>query len=121
MCSSDLGKPTIVFFMAYWCGPCVPEAQALTRLEQEYGDAINIIAIDLDPSSTPEALSQFKRAAGNGDYVWGFDLEGKIANSWRIRTLDTTLILDGDGYIVYRDDSPTDYATFIDVLATLGL
>ncbi|HRN51854.1 MAG TPA: TlpA disulfide reductase family protein [Anaerolineales bacterium] len=118
--STHRGKPTIIFFMAYWCGTCVHEAQALTQLKHEYGDAIIIIAIDLDPSSTPESLSQFKRTAGNGDYIWGFDLDGVITNSWRVKTLDTTLILDSDGVVVYRDEYPTNYETFKDVLATLG-
>lgn len=114
--SAHSNNPRIVFFMAYWCGTCIPEAQALARLKQEYGTNITIIAIDVDPTSTSDALNQFKAAAGGGDHIWALDLEGKIANAWRVRTLDTTLILDADGYIIYRDERPTDFRTFQKVL-----
>ena len=115
------GKPTIIFFMAYWCSTCIPEARALTRLQQEYGEQLSIIAIDLDPSSTPEALSRFKSAADNGDYIWAFDTSQQVANALQVQALDTTLILDSEGRIVYRDAYPTTYDILKETLADLGL
>ena len=115
------GNPTIIFFMAYWCGPCIPEAQALARLNQEYGNDINIIAIDIDATSSVDALNQFKLAADNGAYTWAFDFNQLVTNSYRVRALDTTLILDADGYIIYRDERPTDYKTLKNALESLEL
>lgn len=113
------GTPTIIFFMAYWCGTCIPEAQALARLNEEYGNAINIIAIDIDATSSVDALNQFKLASGNGEYTWAFDYDQLVSISYRVRALDTTLILDADGYIIYRDERPTDYGTLKSVLDSL--
>ena len=113
------GKPAIIFFMAYWCGPCIPEAQALAQLKQEYGNGINIIAVDVDPSSNVDLLSQFKQASGNGEYTWGFDIDQKMTASYRVRALDTTLVLDADGYVIYRDEYPTSYNTLKDSLESL--
>ena len=113
------GKPTIIFFMAYWCGTCIPEAQALARLHEEYGDTLNIIAIDIDSSSSLDALNQFKRASGDGAYTWALDLGQVVTNSYRVRALDTTLILDADGYIIFRDERPTDYGTLKSALESL--
>jgi len=115
------GKPTIIFFMAYWCGTCIPEARALTRLQQEYGDRLSIVAIDLDPSSTPDALNQFKSAADNGAYVWAFDTGQQVTNALQVQALDTTLVLDAEGHIVYRDAYPTAYEILKEALAELGL
>lgn len=117
--SSAQGKPSIVFFMAYWCGTCIPEAQALAQLNQEYGDDLNIVAIDLDPSSTTQALERFKRASGDGEYIWGFDIDQQITVLYRVRSLDTTLVLDVDGYVIYRDEYPTDYNTLKKALESL--
>lgn len=113
------GNPTIIFFMSYWCGTCIPEAQALVRLNKEYGNTINIIAIDIDPSSSVDSLNQFKLAAGNGEYTWAFDFDQLVTISYRVRALDTTLILDAEGYVVYRDERPTDYRTLKNALESL--
>ena len=109
--SENQGKPTIILFMAYWCSNCVPEARALAKLKNEYGDQINIIALDIDASSTAEGLEQFKQAADNGMYVWAFDPAFEVASSYQVNALDTTLILDAKGVIVYRDQVPSAYDT----------
>ena len=108
--SENRGKPTIILFMAYWCGTCLPEARALAQLKNEYDDQINVIALDVDASSTAESLEQFKQAADNGAYTWAFDSDFKVASSYQVNALDTTLILDAKGIIVYRDQVPTTHA-----------
>ncbi len=112
------GKPTVILFMAYWCGRCIPEATALGRLQREYGDRVSLAALDVDPSSTPELLTQFKEAAGNGAIVWAFDT-AQVLSTFQVTVLDTTLILNRDGHIVFRDEVPTSYDTLKAELAKL--
>lgn len=109
--SEQRGKPTVVFFMAYWCGSCIPEATALGKLKQEYGDKISIAAVNIDPSATWETIEQFKQAAGNGALVWASDSDQKVTLAYQLRALDTTFILDGEGRIIYHDEIPTPYET----------
>ena len=109
--SAQQGKPVIIFAMAYWCGTCVPEARALARLHQEYGDRLVILALDVDLSSTPDRLTQFRSYVGNPTYVWAFDKRGQVTQAYRIRSLDTTIMVDAQGRIVYRDEYPTPYDT----------
>lgn len=89
--SENRGKPTIILFMAYWCGNCIPEARALAQLQNEHGDQINILALDVDASSTEESLEQFKRVANDGDFTWAFDRDFQVASSYEVNALDTTL------------------------------
>lgn len=119
--SEQRGKPAIVLFMAYWCGTCLPEAQALAQLQQEYGEKVSIVALDVDPSSTPEALAQFKNAAGDGAFTWAFDTDQQVATSYQVRSLDATYILDGTGVILYRDEYPTPYESLKEALVQAGL
>lgn len=119
--SEQRGKPAIVFFMAYWCGTCIPEARALAQLQQEYGGNLSIVTLDVDPTSTPEALAQFKRAAGDGAFVWAFDASQQVATSYQVRSLDTTYVLDGAGVILYRDEHPSSYESLKEALAQAGL
>jgi len=109
--SEQRGKPAVVFFMAYWCGSCIPEATALGKLKQEYGDKVSIAAVNIDPSATWETIEQFKQAAGNGALVWASDTDQKVTLAYQLRALDTTFILDGEGRVVYRDEIPTQYET----------
>lgn len=94
--SEHRGKPIILFAMAYWCGTCVPEARALGRIRQEYGDRVTIVALDVDPSSTPDLLRRFRQFAGNPGYIWAFDKNGRVTQAYRIRSLDTTIIIDAE-------------------------
>ena len=103
------GKPTVIFFMAYWCPTCVPEAQALAKLHQEYGDKVAILALDIDPSSSPQQLKRFKEWAGNPDYTFGFDKDNVVLQKYKVRSLDATVIIDAEGKIVYQDAYPTPY------------
>ena len=108
--SQQRGKPTIVFFTAYWCSDCFPKAQKLGQLYQEYNGRVNIIALDIDPTSTPQLLDRFKQAAGNGAFVWAFDSDSKVATAYRVTSTGTTIIIDSEGRIVYRGGFPTSYA-----------
>jgi thiol-disulfide isomerase/thioredoxin len=105
--------------MAYWCGTCLPEAQALAQLKLDYGEEISIVALDVDPSSTPAALAQFKAASGNGTYTWAFDTGQKVTAGYEVAALDTTLILNREGHVVYRDQYATTYQTLKAELARL--
>lgn len=108
--SEQRGKPTIIYFTAYWCGSCIPKAQELGQLYQEYNGRVNIIALDIDPTSTPELLDRFKQAAGNGAFVWAFDSDSKVATAYRVTSTGTTIIIDSKGRIMYRGQFPTSYA-----------
>jgi peroxiredoxin len=109
--SAQRGKPVILFIMAYWCGTCIPEAQALGKLHQQYGERLAILALDVDPSSTPEGLRKFRQYAGAPNYVWAFDRDNQVVQAYRIRALDTTFIINQTGEIVYSDAYPTSYGT----------
>lgn len=109
--SEKRGNPTVIFFMAYWCGSCIPEGTALGQIIQEYGNKVSIVAINIDPSATWDTINQFKQAAGNGAFAWAWDTDQKVTTAYQVTALDTTLILDREGRVVYRDELPTQYET----------
>jgi peroxiredoxin len=109
-------QATVIFAMAYWCGTCIPEAQALARLNGEYSDALRVVLVDIDPSSSPQQLQQFVQAVGPNNMTWTFDTDGRLSRTYGIRVLDTTIILDGSGHEVYRDAYPTRFETLRDEL-----
>jgi peroxiredoxin len=117
--ANQRGKPVFIFFMADWCGSCIAEATALAQLQQEVGTKVSIVVVNVDSSATPESLTQFKKAAGNGNYTWAFDTDQTLVVAYQVTSLDTTFILDSDGRIAYRDQIPTPYQILKDELGKL--
>ncbi len=41
-------KPVVVDFWAVWCGPCKMVAPEMEKLAEKYGDAIQVVKVDVD-------------------------------------------------------------------------
>lgn len=111
--SEQRGRVVVVYFMAGWCLTCVPEARALARLYAEYRDrGLEVLAVDAQFDETPADLERFRRLVGLSpppDYRWAIDRDLKVVAAFGVRSLDTTIIIDPNGRIAYRDEVPTSY------------
>lgn len=107
--SYNADRPRVIFFMAAWCGSCIPEERALAKLHRQYGDRVQIISVDVDPQNDTKAdTRRFQRQYGG---PWPHALSGQIAQTFRVRSLDATLVLNRNNVITYRDSHPTGYET----------
>lgn len=97
--------------MAGWCATCIPEAQALGRIHEEMSDQVQILAVSIDPTDSPEQIRGFMEAAGKPGYPFAHDRSGRMARAYDVLALDTTVIIDARGRIVYRDSyvSPEEH------------
>ncbi len=107
--SRNLGKPTVLYFVAAWCFTCIPETQALARIYEEMGSELNILIFDIDTTEDEDDLQRFKDRADGADHLWVMDEDSRITQAFNVRTLDTTIIIDGSGKEVFRDSVPTGY------------
>lgn len=105
------GKPGAVFFMAGWCGPCLAETAALNKLERRLGDRISVLAVSPDPSDSVSQIRQFQDAAGDPRFPFAWDRQGTLARALAVSALDTTLVYNARGEVIFRDAVPTDLAT----------
>jgi peroxiredoxin len=109
--SQQLGKPVVLYFIAYWCPTCLPEASALGKLKDAYGERLGVVALDVDPSSKPTLLANFRKTAGNPGYTFAFDTEDRVVRQFGVQSLETTIIVGPSGDIAARWGHSVDYGT----------
>lgn len=111
------GRPTVVFFMAGWCATCIPEAEALAAIHRDLGQQVAILAVDADPQDPLSSLRAFIDRVGDPGYAWAHDPNGAAVTAFQVKALDTTVVIDADGTVVYRDAYPTDEDTLRQAIA----
>lgn len=104
------GRVVGMFFMAVWCGTCLPEAKAWATLSREFGArGLAVLIVSADPGDTESELAHFRDASGGGELAWALDPVAAIVRPYAVTALDTTVIIGRDGQVVYRDAVPTRY------------
>jgi len=110
--SDQRGKVVGVLFLASWCMTCIPETQAWGRLQREYRErGLEVLMVSADPNDRPDDIKRFRLLARSGpDRHWAIDRDSKaLVIPFQVRVLDTTLIFDRQGKLVYRDTIPSGY------------
>ncbi len=105
------GKVVGVLFMASWCATCLPETRAWGKLQWEYREqGLEVLIVSADPYDTPPDLERFREAAQGPERHWAIDRDmTALVAPYQVRSLDTTLIIDRQGRLAYRDGIPTPY------------
>ena len=94
--SDAKGKVVVLNFWATWCGPCCRELPAFQRLYNQYGDKIQIIAIDIGESA--EEVSSFVLKNGY-KFPVGLDEDRSVSALYPTQSIPYTLIIDQEGKI----------------------
>ena len=75
--------------------------RTLKKLYPQYGDHVTILAIDTDPTESPERIRRFRE---DNDYPWPMaatDLETVV--TYRVLVQSTKVAVDRDGIIRFRE------------------
>lgn len=92
------GEVVALYFMAGWCGTCIPEAQSWSRLYPAYKDkGLNLLVVSMDPNDTPQTIERFREAGSIDLLSWTIDKTGEIPQPLDVCSLDATVIIDRDG------------------------
>lgn len=93
------------------CSTCAIEAQALRQVAKELDNPnLEIIVVDIYPYVGAEGLAWFAGTINATDLTWAMDQNNTFMNSYQV-ALDSTLIMDSTGTILYRDDIITSVET----------
>ena len=67
------------------------------------------MAVNTAPFSSLEDWRKFWKSKGAADVTWATDAGGRLVKLFQVYSLGTTIIIDRQGRISYRDDGATPY------------
>ena len=103
------GKVVILNFWASWCPPCRREIPSMEALHQAFKDeAFAILAIN-EWETEDHVFAFMGQLPVEPGFPILFDLDSEVAQSFGVKGLPTTLLLDTQGKIVYRAVGGRDF------------
>ncbi len=98
-------KPVYVIFWNTWCSYCIKKIPRYQKLQEQFGDKIEIIAINTSWSDSPEEMRSFKEQH-DISYLTAFDDGESVTDQYQVFKVPTEFIVDINGIIRYRDGLP---------------
>lgn len=96
------GKVVLLNFWATWCPPCVREMPSMERLQQQIGeDDFNVVAIN-QMEDVDQVFAFTGQLPVDPTFEILFDEDSKVSQSYAVRGLPTTYLVDKQGKIRYR-------------------
>lgn len=93
--SAQRGRAVFINFWATWCPPCLEEMPALERLWRARKDAgFVMLAVTVD--GNPKLAAPFVERHGF-TFVVGHDPKMELANTYGVRALPSSFVIDRDG------------------------
>lgn len=95
---SDLrGQPVLINFWATWCPPCRFEMPAMQRVYERYKDK-GLVILAVNYREDKERIRPFVEELGI-TFIILLDLDGVVANQYRVLGLPTTYFVDRNGKV----------------------
>ena len=119
------GKIIVINFWGTWCTPCVAELPHFDELASEYSDSVTVIAVHSSSSfgNTPadEYVSQyypdskmiFAKDTASADNAYIDEYYRALGG---VSTYPMTLVLDGEGTIVFRREGSMTYDDLVSAI-----
>lgn len=110
-------KPTYIKLWATWCKPCMEQMPHFQRIQEKYGDKINIFAVNININENMKYIDDVITKNGLTMPVL-LDKEGKLSEALGLVGTPFSVLINTNNKIVYTThESNNVLDTFIDKLA----
>ncbi|MBR6489499.1 MAG: TlpA family protein disulfide reductase [Muribaculaceae bacterium] len=105
------GKPFIIDLFATWCKPCLRELDAIAEVYDEWQEetGVKIIAVSTDQAQNIHKVKPLVSNHG-WEYEVLLDPNDDLKRALGVQMIPFTMIVDGEGKIVYKHTGYTDGA-----------
>jgi len=106
---SNGGKPMIIDLWATWCKPCQRELSAIHEVYEDWQKetGVKVVAISIDQAQNVNKVKPLVNTKG-----WNYDIlidaNSDLARALGVSSIPFTLILDGNGKVVYKHNGYAD-------------
>jgi peroxiredoxin len=106
---SNGGKPIIIDFFATWCKPCNRELSAISEVYDQWQSetGVRLIAVSIDQAHHINKVKPLVDQLG-WPYEVLLDPNSELKRALGVQLIPYTLIVDGDGKIVYKHSGYVD-------------
>jgi len=95
------GKVVLVNFWATWCPPCRKELPSMERLWRQFKDA-GLVVLGVNVGETADEVFAFSHGLATPlTFPLLLDEDSRMAQSWPVKGLPTTFLIDKQGRIAY--------------------
>ena len=94
--SDYFGKPIVLNFWAYWCGPCQSEMPEFNARYEQLGGEVTFLMVHADPDTTQ---GKSLVVAEGYSFPVVYDESGEAAANYGISAYPTTFFIDAQGYL----------------------
>ena len=94
------GKPALIEFWATWCEQCEALQPQLDRVQERWGERLNVVAVAVGVNQTVRRIKRHLEAHDPG-YPYVFDARGAAVRAYDATTTSIVVLLDAEGKVAY--------------------
>lgn len=98
-------KAVYLVFWNTWCSYCIKKTPRYKKLKEEFGDRIEVIAVNTTWSDSQAEIKRFQQQHET-NYLLVYDAGEVVTERYGVRAVPTEFIIDISGIIRYRDAVP---------------
>ena len=99
------GKPAVIEFWATWCEQCEALQPEIDRVQAQYGDRVQVVAVAVAVAQTQRRVRQHMEEHGIA-YPVLWDARGAAVRAYNAATTAIVVILDAEGKVAYTGVGP---------------
>lgn len=94
------GKPTVLYFWAFWCSSCKALQPAFMSAQRKHGSKVRFVAVAVSVSQTPNRVKSYA-ARHKYRHLTLFDTDGKAAEAYDVPATSYVVVVNAKGDVVY--------------------
>ncbi len=116
----NAGNIVVLYFAFPGCPTCRLEAPALGRIQEEFVHKdVLVVAINIESGISLNRWREYWKRIGAADVLWATDEDHSVTRKLGVTSTGTTIIVDRNSRIVFRDSGATTYETLWDAITKI--